>query len=158
MKARKTWTEKLQDSKGLPEICKTTEQQSRRWGKGTFVIPAPVEVDELMKQVPKGKLVTINELRTALAQKHKVNFSCPITTGIFAWIAANAAAEAVAAGKKRVTPYWRTLKSGGELNEKYPGGVEALAKQLEAEGHKIIQKGKRHLVQDYEKVVFQLGA
>src|SRR6185295_9909636 len=107
---------------------------------------APVEVDRLMKQVPKGKLATINELRATLAAQHKADFACPITTGIFSWIAAHAADEAASEGSKRTTPYWRTLKTGGELNPKYPGGPEALAKRLRAEGHKIIHKGKRTLV------------
>jgi hypothetical protein len=107
-----------------------------------------------MKQVPKGCVVTINELRNALAKKHKTDFTCPITTGIFWWIAAHAAAEAEAEGAKRITPFWRTLKTGGELNPKYPGGVEVIAKRLRAEGHKIISKGKRTLVVDYEKKLF----
>ena len=89
------------------------------------MIPAPREVDALMKQVPTGGVVTINELRAALAKKHKADFACPITTGIFSWIAAHAAAEAEAEGKKRITPFWRTLKTGGEVNPKYPGGVKA---------------------------------
>ena len=80
-----------------------------------MVIPAPIEVDEIMRKVPKGKLTTINEIRSALARKHSVDVGCPITTGIFAWIAANAAEEAAAEGAKRVTPYWRTLQTGGEL-------------------------------------------
>jgi len=119
-----------------------------------MVIPAPVEVDALMKRVPKGRVVTINELRAALAAKHKVSFACPITTGIFSWIAAHAAEEASAAGAKRVTPYWRTLKTGGELNPKYPGGVAGIAKRLRAEGHRIVRKGKRLLVADLEKALF----
>jgi alkylated DNA nucleotide flippase Atl1 len=111
-------------------------------------------VDALMEQVPKGRVVTINELRAALAARHKVNFACPITTGIFSWIAAHAAAEAETAGAKRITPYWRTLKTGGELNPKYPGGVEGTARRLRAEGHKIVSKGKRTLVADHEKKLF----
>ena len=103
-----------------------------------MVIPAPLEVDALMKQVPRGRVVTINELRAALATRHRVAFACPITTGIFSWIAAHAAAEAAAEGTKRVTPYWRTLKTGGEINPKYPGGVSVLARRLRAEGHKVI--------------------
>ena len=129
---------------------------TQRWGTGTMVVPAPIEVDALMKKVPRGKLTTINELRGALARAHQVDIGCPITTGIFAWIAAHAAEEAAADGLKRITPYWRTLKTGGELNEKYPGGISALKKRLAAEGHQFLQKGKRHLVADYEKklVVF----
>ena len=72
---------------------------SKRWGTGTCVIPAPREVDEIMKKVPKGKLITINEIRQILAKKHKATIGCPITTGIFAWIAANAADEDTKQGK-----------------------------------------------------------
>jgi hypothetical protein len=154
MKTKKSWREKLADDKGLPRVCKVSGKMTQRWGTGTFVIPAPLEVDALMKQVPKGRVVTINELRHALAKKHKTDFACPITTGIFSWIAVHAAAEAEAAGAQRITPYWRTLKTAGELNPKYPGGVESIAKHLRAEGHKIVSKGKRTLVADHEKKVF----
>ena len=154
MKSRKSWREKLADSKGLPKISKVAGEMSKRWGEGTMVIPAPIEVDALMRRVPKGKLVTINELRVALAAKHKVTFACPLTTGIFSWIAAHAASEAEAEGAKRITPYWRTLKAGGDLNPKYPGGVENLAKRLEAEEHRVVRKGKRCLVDDYERALF----
>jgi hypothetical protein len=150
-KPRKSWREKLADSKGLPKTGRVEGRMTRRWGTGTMVIPAPSEVDALMKKVPRGKLTTINELRGALARAHHVDIGCPITTGIFAWIAAHAAEEAAADGVKRITPYWRTLKTGGELNPKYPGGVVALKKKLAAEGHRVTQKGKRHLVTDFEK-------
>lgn len=139
MKAKKSWREKLADSKDLPK---------------TMVIPAPSEVDALMKQVPKGRLVTISELRAALAAKHKVQIACPMTTGIFSWIAAHAAAEAEAAGEKAFTPYWRTLKTGGEINPKYPGGAEGVAERLRAEGHEVVKKSRKFFVADFEKAVF----
>ena len=153
MRTKKSWQEKLQDTKGLPKISQVTGSMSKRWGSGTVVIPSPLEVKELMDNVPKGKLTTINQLRAALAEKHKVDFACPITTGIFAWIAAHAAEEAAAQGRKRTTPYWRTLKNGGELNPKYPGGVVALTARLQAEGYTVQQKGKRYLVKDFEKAL-----
>ena len=156
MKARKTWGEKLRDSIGLPEIAKIEGKLSTRWGTGTFVVPAPMEVKELMDKVPKGKLTSVNELRAALAKKHGTTIACPITTGIFAWIAAHAAEEAAAAGAKRITPYWRTLKNGGELNPKDPGGVEALRAKLNAEGHKVTNKGKRFFVEDFNGSIFAL--
>jgi hypothetical protein len=152
MKPKKTWREKLADNKGLPKIGRVEGKMTTRWGEGTMVIPAPVEVKELMDKVPKGKLASINELRAALAKSHGTNIACPITTGIFAWIAAHAAEESAAEGARLITPYWRTLKSGGELNPKYPGGIEGVRKRLQAEGHKVIQKGKRYLVADFEKV------
>jgi len=153
MRLKKTWREKLEDSKGLPKVGKIEGKMSQRWGSGTMVIPAPREVDEIMRQVPRGKIITINEIRAILASRHHVTIGCPITTGIFAWIAANAAEEATTRSGARVTPYWRTLRSGGELNPKYPGGISGIRKKLETEGHKIIQKGKRYFVEHFEKAL-----
>ncbi len=152
-KTRKSWQEKLADNKGLPKVEKITGKMSKRWGTGTVVIPAPIEVDEIMKKVPKGKLTTINQIRNKLAVKHNATIGCPITTGIFAWVAAHAAEEAATEGKKKTTPYWRTLKSGGELNPKYPGGVSVQSKRLKEEGHLIEHgKGKKPTkVKDFEK-------
>ncbi len=150
---KKTWREKLADNKGLPKVIRIEGKMSKRWGEGTVVIPAPLEVDELMRKVPKGKLTTINEIRAALAQKHNATIGCPITTGIFAWIASHAAQEEADAGKKRITPWWRTLKTDGLLNEKYPGGIENQRRLLEAEGHTIIRKGKQYIVQNLERVL-----
>jgi len=155
-KTPKSWQEKLADSKDLPRVEKITEKMSKRWGTGTVVIPAPKEVDEIMKKVPKGKLITINEIRRILARRHGATIGCPITTGIFAWVAAHAADEAAEEGKKNITPYWRTLKTGGIINEKYPGRVEIQKKLLEKEGHKVIQKGKKYVVVDSEKYLVEL--
>ncbi len=156
MKMKKTWREKLADSKGLPKVEPITEKMSKRWGTGTVAIPAPTEVDEIMRRVPRRKLITINEIRNAIARKHGATIGCPITTGIFAWIAAHAAEEEAQEGKKRITPYWRTLKSGGELNEKYPGGIKHLKARLESEGHEVISRGKKFVVKDFEKSLFRI--
>jgi hypothetical protein len=133
---KRSWREKLAESKDLPK---------------TMVIPSPAEVDEVMRRVPRSRLATINEVRACLAKKHGTDIACPMTTGIFAWIAAHAAEETRAAGRKDITPYWRTLKTGGELNPKYPGGIPALKRLLAAEGHKVVRKGNRFLVVDFEK-------
>src|SRR5438132_2710496 len=153
MPSRKSWRQKLADSKGLPKVGKIEGKMSTRWGSGTMVIPAPVEVDAVMARVPRGKLITITEIRAALAKKHGVTMACPITTGIFAWIAAHAAEEAKADGVRKITPWWRTLKSGGELNPKYPGGIDSLARRLRAEGHRVVARRKRFFVQDYDKAL-----
>jgi len=157
-RTKKTWQEKLADNKGFPKVCKIDSTKSKRWGKGTFVIPAPMEVNDLMRRVPKGKLTTIDELRQILARRHRATIACPITTGIFAWIAAHAAAEAELEGRKRTTPYWRTLKTGGEINPKYPGGIPSLRRKLAAEGHKVVPRGKRFFVEDFEACLVRLGS
>ncbi|MBM3314942.1 hypothetical protein FJY71_03755 [candidate division WOR-3 bacterium] len=115
-----------------------------------MVIPSPREVDGVMRRVPRGRLATISEVRACLARSHGTDIACPFTTGIFAWIAAHAADEARGAGRKDITPYWRTLRTGGELNAKYPGGIPALTRLLRAEGHRVVRRGRRYLVAGYE--------
>jgi alkylated DNA nucleotide flippase Atl1 len=155
MPKKKSWSEKLEDSKDLPKVQKITEKMSKKWGVGTIVIPAPKEVDEIMKRIPQGKVVTINEIRAVLAKRHRATICCPITAGIFARIAAGAADEQRERGKN-YTPYWRTLRVGGVINEKYPGGVEGQRKLLEKEGHKVAQKGKKYVVVDYQKSLAEI--
>ena len=59
------------------------------------------------------------------------------------------------AGKKRISPYWRVIKSDGSLNPKFPGGVQAQALHLQEEGHDIVAgKGKKPpKVRDFEKAL-----
>src|SRR5262245_53561185 len=95
---KKSWQEKLASDKDLPRVCPIDASKSKRWGTGTFVIPAPREVDALMRRIPRGKLTTIEHLRQVLARRHRATIACPITTGIFAWIVAHAAAEGSAGG------------------------------------------------------------
>ncbi len=155
-RGKKSWREKLADNKDLPKVVALDASTAARWGGRTLAIPTPREVDALMRRVPRGQVITLNELRAAVARKYHAAVGCPITTGIFAWIAAHAAAEADAAGETAITPYWRTLKTGGELNPKYPGGIPALTVRLEAEDHKVFQHGKRFYIRNFAHALGQL--
>ncbi len=148
---RKSWQQKLDDSKDLPKVVKISGRLAARWGDGTAAIAAPRDIDALMKQVRKGRLLIVSQLCEFIAARHRTTIGCPLTTGIFVSIAAHAADEQEKAGRKRVTPYWRTLKAKGELNPRLPGGLENLRSRLEAEGHTVIQKGKRMFVVDYSQ-------
>ena len=143
--AKKSWQEKLRDSKELPKIFKPKGRGAERYGD-RMLVPAPIDVDALMKKVRKGRVTTVAKLREKLASDHDATSTCPLTCGIFVWVAANAAQEAEGQGRKRITPWWRTLKAKGELNPKYPGGMEEQAKRLRAEGHEIETRGKRQFV------------
>jgi alkylated DNA nucleotide flippase Atl1 len=114
-----------------------------------MVIPSPGEVYEIMRQIPAGKLITVQEIRAILAKRHGADLACPLTTGMFVRIAAEAAHEAAEAGEQDTAPYWRTLKTGGILNEKYPGGVKEQKRRLEEEGHQVVRQGKNHCVPGY---------
>src|ERR1043165_7498658 len=155
-KARKTWREKLANDKNLPKVISVTGAAAKRWGGRTVAIAAPREIVALMRTVPRGRVTTVSELRAAIARRHQAETACPITTGIFSWIAAHAAEESRATGEteKKLTQYWRTLKSGGELNPKFPGGVPAVQRKLAAEGHRFIKKGARTFVSTLNAVLF----
>lgn len=151
--ARKTFNEKLNDTRNMPEIVQLTDsKQIIRYGGNKMLIAPPLAYDEIMKRIPVGYVVTSDYIRNYLAKKHGADFTCPLTAGIFINIAANASVER----KTEKTPYWRTLKKDGELNEKYPDGIEGQKFMLEMEGHTIINKGKRYFVKDYEHKLFKL--
>jgi 6-O-methylguanine DNA methyltransferase, DNA binding domain len=147
--SRTRWRDKLEKPQE-PKIVQIPPNMSRL-GQGTMLIPTPMLVDELVRKVPKGKLITGGELRRKLARNFAADVTCPLTTGIFVRIAAEAAEEDRANGRRRLTPYWRVIKDDGSLNPKYPGGAESQARNLRAEGFAVTRKGKSgRAVKDFE--------
>ena len=147
--SRVPWREKLEKPQE-PKLVKIPPKMSR-FGTGTMLIPTPKLVDELIRRIPKGKLVTVGELRRKLAADFAADVTCPLTTGIFVRIAAEAAEEDRANGRRRLTPYWRVVKDDGGLNPKFPGGEHLQARWLRSEGLSIVRKGERAVVRDFEK-------
>jgi hypothetical protein len=150
-KAGKTAREKL-EARQQPEVV------DDRRGRGKLLIPRPLDVDALVRHVPSGKLVTVEQIRERLAREHNADLTCPLCTGMFLRLAAEAAEEDRSRGEEKITPYWRVVKAGGGLNEKLPGGVEAQAARLTAEGHSIEPgKGKKApRVRDFERCLHAL--
>lgn len=148
----------LHDSKDMPKIQIITDRKSiEKYGGNKMYFAPPLDYDRVMKRIPCGKVTTVGEIREYFAKQSGADFTEPITAGIFVSIAAWASHQR--SGDE--TPYWRTLKANGELNEKYPGGIEAQKEKLEAEGHTILSKGRkniRYYVQDYEKSLFALDS
>ncbi|MDP2662485.1 MAG: MGMT family protein [Dehalococcoidia bacterium] len=156
-KPRGTWREKL-EKKQEPKIVDVPLDWQQRYGTGKMLVPTPLLIDDLMRKVPEGRLITVDQIRERLARDFNVGSTCPLTTGIFLRIAAETAEEDLQLGKKEVTPYWRVIRGDGSLNDKFPGGVEAQAARLREEGHTIEPgRGKKSLrVRDYEKRLGQL--
>ncbi|MFO7996533.1 MAG: MGMT family protein [Dehalococcoidia bacterium] len=161
---KKTWQEKLEDKASLPKVLKLEKgfpcyNAVHKMGAEVgddVVLVNPSEVVEIMKQVPKDKLITIVEICKKIAKQHNVEGCCSLTTGIFIMTAANAVEEAGKEGKSLDIPYWRTLKAGGFLNEKYPGGQEVHKRLLERENFSVVARGKKYQVVDYEKYLMKL--
>ena len=153
---KKDFNAMLHDSKDMPKFQEITDPKSiKKYGGSRMYFAPPIDYDRIMKQVPYGQVITVGEIREYFARQSGADFTEPITAGIFVSIAAWASSQRT----DNETPYWRTLKANGELNPKYPGGVEAQKEKLEAEGHCIIQKGRtniKYFVKDYEKSLFEL--
>lgn len=157
LKTRTTWREKLEKVQE-PKIVNIPPKMVKRFGTGRMLIPRPLDVNALIRKVKKGKLVTQDQIRKRLAKDFEVNVTCPITTGIFIRIAAEAAEEDLSKGMKQITPYWRVLKTDGSLNEKFPGGTKTQAARLKKEGHRILPSEGKKLpkVKDFEKSLQKL--
>lgn len=154
---KKDFNAMLHDSKDMPKFQIITDLKSiEKYGGNKMYFAPPIDYDKVMKQVPYGKVITVGKIREYFAKMNGADFTEPITAGIFVSIAAWASYQR----SDDETPYWRTLKANGELNPKYPEGVEAQKEKLQTEGHVIIQKGRtniKYYVQDYEKVMFELN-
>ena len=153
---KKDFNAMLKNSKDMPKIQIIPDEASiRKYGGERMFFAPPMEYDRVMRLVPEGKVITVGAIRDYFAKENGADFTDPITAGIFVSIAAWASFQR----DGDETPYWRTLKAGGELNEKYPGGAAAQKAKLEAEGHTVIEKGRtniRYFVKDYEKAEFEL--
>ena len=153
---KKDFNAMLHRETDMPKIQIVTDEATiKKCGGERMYFAPPVTYDEIMKKVPFGKVITVGAVREYLAKKNNADFTDPITAGIFVSIAAWASHQR----REDKTPYWRTLKAKGELNAKYPGGVEAQKEKLEAEGHTIIERGRkniRYYVKDYEKFLFEI--
>ena len=153
---KKDFNAMLKNSKDMPKIQIITDEASiRKYGGESMFFAPPMEYDRVMRLVPEGKVITVGAIRDYFAKENGADFTDPITAGIFVSIAAWASFQR----EGDETPYWRTFKAGGELNEKYPGGSAAQKAKLEAEGHTVIEKGRtniRYFVKDYEKAEFEL--
>lgn len=153
---KKDFNAMMNEDKGMPKMqIITDEAVIKRYGGTIMYFAPPLDYDALMKRIPYGKIITTGAIRDYLAKQNGGDFTEPITAGAFISIAAWASEQR----ETDLTPYWRTLKNKGEINPKYPGGVEAQIEKLEAEGHSIVRRGRknfRYYVENYEEVMYDL--
>lgn len=153
---KKDFNAMLKDSKDMPKFQMITDEKSiKKYGGNKMYFAPPIDYDKVMQLVPFGKLLTVAAIREYFARQNDADFTEPITSGIFVSIVAWASFQRM----DSKTPYWRTLKANGELNPKYPGGIEAQKELLEKEGHTIISKGRKNIkyyVKDYKSALFSL--
>ena len=119
---KKDFNAMLHDNKDMPKFQIITDQKSiEKYGGSKMYFAPPIDYDKVMKKIPYGKVITVGKIREYFAELSSADFTEPITAGIFVSIVAWASYQR----SEDETPYWRTLKANGELNAKYPNGIEA---------------------------------
>ena len=153
---KKDFNAMMKNNKDMPKIQIVEDEKNiKKYGGNKMFFAPPIYYDELMKKVPKGKLITVGQMRNYLAKQNNADFTDPMTAGIFVNIVAWASYQRTT----DITPYWRTLKSDGELNIKYPEAIKLQKRLLEEEGHTIISKGTNNIkyyVKDYKDSLIEL--
>lgn len=137
MKHRKSAREKICREQH-PRVVPIPESMSRL-GSGTMLIPTALEMEALIREIPRGVVVTLGEVRGELARRHQADTTCPLVTGIFWRLVAEAAIEEAKEGVEDVAPYWRVVRDDGSLNERLPGGANHHAALLQEEGHLLLR-------------------
>jgi len=156
-KKRKTWVQKMNAYKDLPKIQEMKGKMAEVHGNGKILLPAPKDIYEIMKSIPEGKIITIAEIGEILKERFKVDVVDLVRLGLFAKICAHASQEIRKEDHSEFFPFWRTLKNDGSLNPNYPGGLEVQKRLLEREGHNVVKKATKFVVQDFEETMFEPG-
>ena len=132
---RKTWTEKLNIDR-KPVIEKADKDFAGVKAGQMMLIPTPKIVDAYIRQIPKGREVDSNTIRKDLAAEYHAEVTCPLTTGIFIRIAAEAAYEELEKGKplNKITPFWRVISEKSPAAKKLTFGTKFLIEQRKKEG------------------------
>lgn len=148
--SKKDFNSMLNNNKNMPKIIELKDEKSiKKWGGKRMIIAPPLYYDAIIKKIPKGKLMTSNNIRKIIATQNNCDITCPLTAGIFINIVAWASYQRT----DDITPYWRVLKTDGQLNVKYPESFDLQKKLLEDEGHEVICKNNKYFVKDYEKSI-----
>lgn len=141
MATRKTWADKMK-TPAAPEVKRTEKAFTDIPEHSMMLIPTPVIIDEYIRQIPKGKTVDVATLRNDLAMENHADKTCPLTTGIFLRIVAEAAWEEHLKGKavKNITPFWRVIDERSKVAAKLACGVDAVKDLRKKEGISLLEK------------------
>ena len=129
-----SWKEKR--DKVCDYEVKITEKKFADIPEGaSMLIATPKIVDEYIKQIPFGNAKVIKTMRKDLAAEYHAEYTCPVTSGIFVRIAAEAANEELQEGKtlEDITPFWRIISPKDKAASKLTFGKELLIEMREKE-------------------------
>lgn len=132
----KSWTDKVEDPTKEAVVKKLDNDFSDMRAGEKMLIATPKILDQYVRQIPRGKSVSLVTMRKDLAREYRADNTCPLTTGIFLRIVSEAAHEQLERGVAtgRVAPFWRVVDEKSPLNKKLSFGSDFVAQQRAKEG------------------------
>jgi hypothetical protein len=105
----------------------------------SMLIATPEIVEAYIRNIPKGTHTDMQQMRKDLAAEYNAEYTCPLTSGIFLRIVAEAAYEEYMAGKsiKKITPFWRMIDKKAPVSKKLTFGTDLIIEQRTKEGLKF---------------------
>ncbi len=133
LNAKKSWAEKMEQDHSVVKILDKDFADMKAGSK--MYISNPKTIEAYIRKIPKGSSVDLKTLRNDLAIEHMAEVTCPVTTGIFLRIVAEAANEQLEQGKSigRITPFWRVVNEKMPLAKKLTFGTDLINEQRKKE-------------------------
>jgi hypothetical protein len=140
-----TWTEKITDKSKVHQVKKLDKSFADMPEGSTMLVASPNIVNNYVRSIPKGISVSLQTMRNDLANEYGAEYTCPVTSGIFLRIVAEAAHEQLQAGTpiSKVAPFWRVIDEKSALNKKLSFGSDFVVEQRKKEGILTLAKQKK---------------
>lgn len=134
MAKKKTWLDKLNENKE-PQIKRIEIDFADIRAGSNMLIATPQLIDQYIQEIGFGKRIDTKTLRKDLALEHNADYTCPVTTGLFLRIVAEANYEKLQQGKSvaEITPFWRVIEPNSTLAKKLTFGQAFLLQQIDNE-------------------------
>jgi hypothetical protein len=131
----KAWKQKLEDSKE-PKKQILEKAMAGVAAGGTLLLPTPKLLKDFIDTIPEGQQVTFQAMRQQIAQIHKSDLACPITTSMQTRVVAEAAWEDLQQGiaMSQVTPFWRVVEPDSSIAQKLACGADFIKAARQQEG------------------------
>lgn len=98
-----------------------------------MLIATPLIVDQYILNIPFGESSSLSKMRQDLAKKYQADKTCPVSTGIYLRIVAEAAYQEFENGESNITPFWRVIDKKSKIITKLSCGLNFIIQKRKEE-------------------------
>ncbi len=122
--AKKSWAVKFNSR----ATCEVKQLDKTFWGMpvgSKMLIPTPKLIEDYINSSEPGSTIDVKTMRNDLAIEYQADFTCPLTTGIFLRIVAEANFEKLSQDSAApICPFWRMVDPQSDLAKKLSFGTD----------------------------------